>query len=90
MDTFIEQAGFGDILEKVRAEERLSLEDGQRLFASNNLLALGYLANIVRERKNGIRLILYITSILTTQIFVPISVSSVPLARKKGISRPMR
>lgn len=53
MDTFIEQAGFGDILEKVRAEERLSLEDGQRLFASNNLLALGYLANIVRERKNG-------------------------------------
>ncbi len=53
MDTFIEQAGFGDILEKVRAEERLSMEDGQRLFASNNLLALGYLANIVRERKNG-------------------------------------
>jgi len=53
MDTFIEQAGFGDILKKVRAEERLSLEDGQRLFASKNLLALGYLANIVRERKNG-------------------------------------
>lgn len=53
MDTLIEQAGFGDILEKVRAEERLSLEDGQRLFESNNLLALGYLANIVRERKNG-------------------------------------
>lgn len=53
MDTFIEQAGFSDILEKVRAEERLSLEDGQRLFGSNNLLALGYLANIVRERKNG-------------------------------------
>ena len=53
MDTLIEQAGFGDILEKVRAEERLSLEDGRRLFESNNLLALGYLANIVRERKNG-------------------------------------
>ncbi len=53
MDTLIEQAGFGDILEKVRAEERLGLEDGRRLFESNNLLALGYLANIVRERKNG-------------------------------------
>ncbi|HEB69109.1 MAG TPA: aminofutalosine synthase MqnE [Desulfobulbus sp.] len=53
MDTLIEQAGFGDILEKVRAEERLSLEDGRRLFESNNILALGYLANIVRERKNG-------------------------------------
>lgn len=55
MDTLIEQAGFGDILEKVRNEERLSLEDGQRLFTSDNLLALGYLANIVRERKNGNR-----------------------------------
>jgi aminodeoxyfutalosine synthase len=52
MDTFIEQAGFGDILEKVRGEKRLSMEDGERLFASNDLLALGYLANIVRERKN--------------------------------------
>lgn len=55
MDTLIEQAGFGDILEKVRNEERLNLEDGQRLFTSDNLLALGYLANIVRERKNGNR-----------------------------------
>lgn len=53
MDAFIEQAGLGDILAKVRAEERLSLEDGRRLFASPNILALGYLANIVRERKNG-------------------------------------
>jgi len=53
MDALIEQAGLGDILKKVRAEERLSLEDGERLFASDNLLALGYLANIVRERKNG-------------------------------------
>lgn len=52
MDTFIEQAGFGDILEKVHARKRLSLEDGRRLFASNDLLALGYLANIVREQKN--------------------------------------
>ncbi len=53
MDTFIEQAGFGDILEKVRGEKRLSMKDGERLFASNDLLVLGYLANIVRERKNG-------------------------------------
>jgi len=53
MDTFIEQAGFGDILEKVRGEKRLSMEDGERLYASNDLLTLGYMANIVRERKNG-------------------------------------
>jgi aminodeoxyfutalosine synthase len=49
----IEQAGLGDILTKVRAEERLSLEDGKRLFQCPDILAVGYLANIVRERKNG-------------------------------------
>ena len=53
MDTLIEQAGFGDILEKVRREERLTIKDGERLFATNDLLALGYMANMVREQKNG-------------------------------------
>ncbi|WP_456385514.1 aminofutalosine synthase MqnE [Desulfolithobacter sp.] len=55
MDSFIEQAGLGDILARVRNEERLSLEDGRRLYECPDILALGYLANIVRERKNGNR-----------------------------------
>ncbi len=53
MDTFIKQSGLGHILEKVRAGERLSLADGKTLYEHPNILALGYLANIVRERKNG-------------------------------------
>ena len=53
MDSLVENAGLGDILEKVQDGERLSFEDGIRLFHSPNLLAIGYLANIVRERKNG-------------------------------------
>jgi aminodeoxyfutalosine synthase len=53
MDYLVKNAGLGDILEKVREEERLSVEDGLRLFQSPDLLAVGYLANIVRERKNG-------------------------------------
>lgn len=52
MDNYIEQAGFGKILEKVRNQERLTLEDGQQLYKSSDILALGYLANIVRERVN--------------------------------------
>jgi aminodeoxyfutalosine synthase len=40
---------------KVLADERLSAEDGIALFRSNDLLALGHLANIVRERKNANR-----------------------------------
>jgi len=43
----------GDIFHKVVAGERLSRGDGVRLFNSNDILALGYMANIVRERMNG-------------------------------------
>jgi len=53
MEHFISDAGLGDILRKVRSDERLSLDDGKRLFESPDILAIGYLANIVRERKNG-------------------------------------
>jgi aminodeoxyfutalosine synthase len=41
------------ILQKVTAGERLSFEDGVTLFESNDLLAIGYMANLVRERKHG-------------------------------------
>ena len=53
MDSLVNQAGLGDILKKVRNDERLSVDDGIRLYQSPDLLAIGYLANIVRERKNG-------------------------------------
>ncbi len=53
MKNFIEQAGLGDILEKVEAGERLSVDDGVRLYKSNDILALGYMANLVRNKKNG-------------------------------------
>ncbi len=38
---------------KVLAGERLSLEDGVKLFNSPNLLGVGYLANLARERLHG-------------------------------------
>jgi len=44
-----------DLYEKVQAEERLSFEDGLRLYETPDLSAVGYLANIVRERKHGDR-----------------------------------
>lgn len=53
MKKFIESAGFGDILEKVEAGERLSCDDGVRLYNSHNILALGYMADMVRNRING-------------------------------------
>jgi aminodeoxyfutalosine synthase len=53
MEMMIKAAGLGDLLDKVRAGERLSTEDGLRLYRAPDLLAVGYLANIVRERLNG-------------------------------------
>jgi aminodeoxyfutalosine synthase len=41
------------ILEKVQTRERLSFDDGVTLFRTPDLLALGYMANLVRERMHG-------------------------------------
>jgi aminodeoxyfutalosine synthase len=42
-----------EIREKVEAGQRLSLDDGVYLYESNDLFAIGELANLVRERHNG-------------------------------------
>jgi len=44
---------FADIWAKVQQGERLTFEDGVRLMKSNDLIALGYMANYVREQKHG-------------------------------------
>ena len=46
-------AGLMAIYEKVMARERLTYEDGITLYRSADLSAVGYLANIVRERIHG-------------------------------------
>ena len=46
-------AGLMDIYDKVIAEERLTFEDGVKLYQTPDLSAVGYLANIVRERLHG-------------------------------------
>jgi len=43
------------IYDKVVAAERLSYDDGLRLYQSPNLAGVGFLANIVRERMHGDR-----------------------------------
>ena len=52
-EDLIGRAGLADIHDKVLTEQRLSLDDGLRLYACDDLPVLGYLANIVRERKSG-------------------------------------
>ena len=49
----LDRAGLGVIRDKVLASERLTREDGRALYANDDFLAIGALANWVRERRHG-------------------------------------
>jgi aminodeoxyfutalosine synthase len=53
MSVVIEDSRLLPIRTKVEAGERLSFDDGVALYRTGDILALGYLANIVRERLHG-------------------------------------
>ena len=53
MEAVIEDQRLRAILEKVQAGVRLSRQDGLVLYRAPDLLAVGYLANLVRERLHG-------------------------------------
>ena len=53
VESQVSRSGLASIYEKVMAGERLSFEDGVKLYETRDLLSVGALANIVRERKNG-------------------------------------
>lgn len=53
IDRIIELSDVGDILRRALDGERLRLEDGVRLFESDDLHAIGAAANQVRRRING-------------------------------------
>ncbi|MBM3235780.1 radical SAM protein [Candidatus Poribacteria bacterium] len=53
MKNLITDANLHKIFKKVESSERLSFEDGVTLYKSDDILTVGRMANIVRERKNG-------------------------------------
>src|ERR1700722_473081 len=53
MQVVFEDARLKPILAKVEAGVRLSYEDGVAMYSSADILALGYTANLVRERLHG-------------------------------------
>lgn len=53
MQPIVDDARLKPVLEKVEAGVRLSLEDGVALYRTPDILALGYMANLVRERLHG-------------------------------------
>ncbi|HET98308.1 MAG TPA: aminofutalosine synthase MqnE [Desulfurivibrio alkaliphilus] len=55
IDALLQKAGLADIAAKVGAGQRLNHAEGVRLYRHPDLLLVGHLANLVRERKNGDR-----------------------------------
>src|SRR6266478_7181615 len=53
MQISFEDARLQPILEKVLAQVRLDYEDGLALYRTSDLLGVGYMANLVRERMHG-------------------------------------
>lgn len=49
----LRSAGLADIADRVEARERLTFDEGVRLFEAPDLLAVGWLANRERERRHG-------------------------------------
>ena len=52
MEKLLRLSPIYDILKKAEQGKRLSFDDGVRLFKSNDILHIGHMANIIRERKN--------------------------------------
>jgi aminodeoxyfutalosine synthase len=53
MEIVIEDQRLKPILDKAAAGTRLDYEDGLTLYRTSDLLAVGYMANLVRERRHG-------------------------------------
>src|ERR1700730_3778025 len=54
MQVHIDDPRLLPIRDKVEAGQRLSFDDGVTLYRSQDILALGYMANLVRERLHGL------------------------------------
>lgn len=55
MEFLIQRSGLADIAERVQAGERLSESEAVRLFTTQDLNALGTLADLANQRRNGRR-----------------------------------
>lgn len=53
MQPIIDDSRLKPVLSKVERGERLSFEDGLALYRTSDILSVGYMANIVRERLHG-------------------------------------
>ncbi|AET66961.1 hypothetical protein Desor_1299 [Desulfosporosinus orientis DSM 765] len=55
MPSLFAQSELADLIDKVEKGQRLDYHDGMRMMKSQEILTLGYMANLIREQKHGNR-----------------------------------
>jgi aminodeoxyfutalosine synthase len=83
MSIALQRSELRDLVDKVLAAERLSLDDGLRLFATRDLNALGALANLARQRRVGNRVSYLVNRYLNYSNYCILSCQFCAFARKK-------
>lgn len=76
MLSLFDRSDLKDLIEKVEQGERLGYEEGIRLLKSKDILALGYMANLIRERKNGDRTYFAVNRIDYKEIYEEVTLGS--------------
>ena len=83
MNFVVQRSELRDLYEKVAAGERISDADALRLFQSKDLNALGAIADLVRQRKNGNRASYIINRYINYSNYCILSCQFCAFARKK-------
>jgi len=83
MQWFVQRGPLRDLCDKVAAGERISEEEAVRLFESKDLNALGAIADLVRQRKNGDRASYILNRYINYSNYCILSCQFCAFARKK-------
>jgi aminodeoxyfutalosine synthase len=83
MNFFVQRSGLRDLYDKVAAGERISEADALRLFESRDLNAVGAIADLARQKKNGNRASYIINRYVNYSNYCILSCQFCSFARKK-------
>src|ERR1700690_4600046 len=83
MNFFVQRSGLRDLYDKVAAGERISEPDALRLFESKDLNAVGAIADLARQKKNGNRASYIINRYVNYSNYCILSCQFCSFARKK-------
>jgi aminodeoxyfutalosine synthase len=83
MNFFVQRSELRDLYDKVAAGERISEADALRLFESKDLNAIGAIADLVRQKKNGNRASYIVNRYINYSNYCILSCQFCSFARKK-------